>query len=41
MSESIDKATATSDLLIWGVMFGLLLVVVVGLVIWDKKSREE
>lgn len=39
MTESIDKATATSDLLIWGVMFGLLIVVVIGLAIWDKKSR--
>ena len=41
MNESIDKAAATSDLLIWGVMFGLLIMVVVGLAIWDKKTREE
>ena len=41
MTENIDKAAATSDLLIWGVMFGLLVVLVIGLAIWDKKSRED
>lgn len=41
MTENIDKATATSDLLIWSVMFGLLVIVVIGLAIWDKKSRED
>ena len=41
MTESIDKATANSDVLIWSIMFGLLVITVIGLAIWDKKSREE
>jgi len=39
MNESIDKASSSADLLIWGVMFGLLIAVVIGLAIWDKMSR--
>lgn len=39
MTENIDKAAGTADLLIWGVMFGLLISVVIGLAIWDKMSR--
>ena len=41
MTENIDKATASSDLLIWGVMFGILIVVAIGLAIWDRKSSDE
>ena len=41
MTQEIDKATATSDLLTWGIMFGLLVVVAIGLAIWDKKTRDE
>ena len=39
--EKILEATAGGDLLTWGIMFGLLIVVAIGLAIWDKKSREE
>ncbi|MEA1956566.1 MAG: hypothetical protein U9N02_08750 [Campylobacterota bacterium] len=39
--QEIDKATSGGDLLVWGVMFGLLIVVVIGLAIWDKKSRKK
>jgi len=28
-------------MLTWGIMFGLLVVVAIGLAIWDKKSRQE
>ena len=41
MNESINKATSGGDMLIWGVMFGLLIVIVIGLAIWDKKTRED
>ncbi len=41
MTENIDKAAATSDFLIWSIMFGTLIVVVLGLAIWDKKNRKE
>ena len=41
MTENIDKATATSDFLIWSIMFGVLIVTVIGLAIWDKKNRKE
>jgi hypothetical protein len=41
MSESVEKATSSGDFLIWGVMFGLLIIITVGLAIWDKKSRQE
>jgi hypothetical protein len=40
-TESIDKATSGGDLFTWGIMFGLLIVVAIGLAIWDKKSREK
>ena len=36
MTESIDKATATSDVMTWSIMFGLLIVVAVGLAIWNN-----
>lgn len=41
MTNQIDKATSGGDLLTWGIMFGLLVIVAVGLAIWDKKFREE
>ncbi len=41
MKENIEKAASGGDLLTWGIMFGLLIVVAIGLAIWDKKSREE
>jgi hypothetical protein len=41
MTEDIEKATSGGDLLTWGIMFGLLIIVAVGLAIWDKKFREE
>jgi len=41
MTDKIDKATGGGDLLTWGIMFGLLVVVAIGLAIWDKKFREE
>ena len=41
MTEDIEKATSGGDLLTWGIMFGLLIVIAIGLAIWDKKSREE
>ena len=41
MTEEIDKATSGGDLLTWGIMFGLLIIVAIGLAIWDKKFREE
>ncbi|MFA7610316.1 MAG: hypothetical protein WCY51_02395 [Sulfurimonas sp.] len=41
MTENIDKAASGGDLLTWGVMFGLLIVVAIGLAIWDKKSTKE
>lgn len=39
MTQDIDKVTSGGDLLTFGVMFGLLVVVAIGLAIWDKKSR--
>ncbi len=39
--EKILEAAGGGDLLTWGIMFGLLIVVAIGLAIWDKKSREE
>lgn len=39
MNENIDQAASGGDMLIWSVMFGLLVVVVIGLAIWDKMSR--
>lgn len=41
MTDNIEKATSGGDLLVWGVMFGLLVVAAIGLAIWDKKFREE
>jgi len=41
MGEQIDKVTSGGDLLTWGIMFGLLVVVAIGLAIWDKKSKEK
>jgi hypothetical protein len=41
MTQDIDKVTSGGDLLTFGVMFGLLIVVAIGLAIWDKKSRSE
>jgi len=41
MTDQIDKATSGGDLLTWGIMFGLLIAVAIGLAIWDKKFREE
>ncbi len=40
-TENIDKATSGGDLMTWGVMFGLLVIIAVGLAIWDIKSRKE
>jgi len=40
-SEKIDQATSGGDLLTWGVMFGLLIVVTIGLAIWDRNSRKD
>ena len=39
--EKILEATSGGDFLTWGIMFGLLIVVAVGLAIWDIKSRKE
>jgi len=41
MGEQIDKVTSGGDLLTWGIMFTLLVVVAIGLAIWDKKSKEK
>jgi len=41
MTQDIDKVTSGGDMLTWGIMFGLLVVVAIGLAIWDKKSRQE
>ncbi|MDA3909593.1 MAG: hypothetical protein PF437_10960 [Sulfurimonas sp.] len=41
MTDQIDKATSGGDLTTWGIMFGLLVVVAIGLAIWDKKSSKE
>ena len=41
MTENIEKATSGGDMLTWGIMFGLLIVVAIGLAIWDKNFREE
>jgi len=41
MTQDIDKVTSGGDMLIFGVMFGLLIVVAIALAIWDKKSREK
>ena len=41
MTQDIDKVTSGGDLLTFSVMFGLLVVVAIGLAIWDKKSRQE
>lgn len=41
MIDSIDKATSGGDFFIWSVTFGLLVVVVGLLAIWDIKSRKE
>ncbi|MCW8837496.1 MAG: hypothetical protein OQK11_02220 [Thiovulaceae bacterium] len=41
MTQDIDKVTSGGDLLTWGIMFSLLVVVAIGLAIWDKKSRQE
>jgi hypothetical protein len=39
--QDIEKATASSDFLVWTIMFSLLIIVAIGLAIWDKKSREK
>lgn len=41
MTENIEQAAHGGDMLIWSVMFGLLIVVVIGLAIWDKSSTKE
>lgn len=41
MTENIDKAIATSDTLVWSIMFGLLVVIVIVLKIWEVKSSKE
>lgn len=41
MAQDIGKVTSGGDMLTWGVMFGVLIVVAIGLAIWDKKSRRE
>lgn len=41
MGESIEKATSSADLLTWGIMFGVLIIVAGGLAYWDIKSRKE
>jgi hypothetical protein len=40
-TETIDKAASGGDLMTWGIMFGLLTAITIGLAIWDKKSRED
>ena len=35
-SDEIDKAVATTDLMIWGVMFSILVVVAIGLAIYNR-----
>ena len=40
MNENIDKAASGGDMLIWGVMFGLLIVAVIGLAIWSKMDEK-
>lgn len=41
MTENIEKATSGGDLYTWGIMFGLLIIVAIGLAYWDIKSRKE
>ncbi|EHP29878.1 hypothetical protein SMGD1_1354 [Sulfurimonas gotlandica GD1] len=41
MTNQVEKATSGGDLLTWGIMFGLLVIVAAGLAIWDIKSRKE
>jgi hypothetical protein len=33
--------TSGGNLLVWSIMFGLLIVIVIGLAIWDKKNTKE
>jgi len=39
MTEVIDEAASGGDMLIWSVTFGLLIIAVIGLAIWDRKNR--
>ena len=39
--QNIEQATSGGDFMVWSVMFGLLVVIAIGLAIWDKKSRQE
>jgi len=41
MTVNIEEAASGGDLLIWSVMLVMLAVLVIGLAIWDKKSRDE
>jgi hypothetical protein len=41
MTDNYEKATSGGDLTTWIVMFGLLIVIAVGLAIWDIKSRKD
>ena len=41
MGENIEKAASGGDILIWSVTFGILIVAVIGLAIWDKMSRSK
>ena len=41
MADKVEQASSGGDLLTWGIMFGLLVAVAIGLAIWDKKYREE
>ncbi|MEA1893058.1 MAG: hypothetical protein U9N33_10180 [Campylobacterota bacterium] len=41
MADEVEQASSGGDFLTWSIMFGLLIVVAVGLAIWDKKYREE
>ena len=36
-----EVATNSGDMLVWGIMFTLLVIVTIGLAIWDKKNRQE
>ena len=41
MAETIEKASSGGDMIIWSVTFGLLIVAVIALAIWDKRSQND
>ena len=41
MSENIDKAASGGDMLTWSVTFGLLILVAIGLAVWNKIEEKK